>query len=167
MSNEENDGMEPMPVPANPDNGTPMQTEAYPNAADPMMADAGNYRALYPEIYYRLKPYVLMACDLMGTYGAEMPTQPQLEHVADGIYDHFRSDNPDMADYMDTAVSASADPPGDPRFRGRYQDRYADGYRGGFRSGYGGYFRRRGLGRDFIGALLLAELLGRGFYYGY
>lgn len=156
-----------MAVSANPGGMPQMQANVYSNEAmDPMMAVGGSYRALYPEIYYQLKPYILMACDLMSTYGPEMPTQPQLEHTADEIYENFCSDHPDMAGYMNTDVPASADPPGDPRFRGRHRDGYGSDFRG-FRPGYGGRNRRRGLGLDFIEALLLAELLGRGFYYDY
>lgn len=108
----------------------------------------GNH-AIYPEIFFKLRPHIDMTCDMIGTYGGIMPTQEQLEQLSDGILDGFCNMYPDMADYMH-----KDDPAGDPpRFRG------------GFRPGFGFGFRRRGLGRDLITSLLLAELLRRGFYY--
>lgn len=111
------------------------------NIAEEPMSNA----AIHPEIYFKLKPHIDMVCDLIGTYGGCMPTQSQLDQLSDGIFDDFCSMYPDMADYMHRS-----DPAGDPpRFRG------------GFRRG----FRRRGVGRDLIGSLLLAELLNRGFVF--
>jgi hypothetical protein len=109
--------------------------------------DAWTYRATYPELYFKLKPHIDMACDLVGTYGPIMPTSRQLEQLSDGIYEDFCKLYPDMAEYM-----RKDDPAGDP-----------PPFRDGFRPGFG--FRRRGLGRDFIDTLLLSGLLSRGYYY--
>ena len=146
-------------VPMNNQSSMPEMMKTYPPAAvKPAMENVMTYRAIYPEVYYKLKPYITMTCDLIFSYGAVMPTQQQLEEMSDGIYDDFCKMHPDMADYMGKA-SEKDDPPGDPpAFRGAF--------RGGFRPGFGfGGFRRRGLGRDFVDALLLSELLGRGGYY--
>lgn len=119
-------------------------------AVSPVMENSMTYQAVYPEVYCKLKPYISMACDLMDSYGADVPTQQQVDGMVDEIYDGFCRIYPDMADYMG---KGSSDPAGDP-----------PPFRDGFRSGFG--FRRRGLGRDFIEALLLAELFGRdGFYF--
>jgi len=112
-----------------------------------MMDDILINSAVYPEIFFRLKPHIDMACDLIGVYGDIMPTQGQLEQLSDGIFDDFCNMYPDMAEYMHSDDSAGDPPP----------------FRGGFRPGFGFRFRRRGIGRDLIASLLLAELLGRGF----
>jgi len=62
--------------------------------------DAMTYRALYPEIYYKLQPYISAACDIMDSYGITMPTQKQLDDMTDGIYEEFVRTYPDMAEYM-------------------------------------------------------------------
>lgn len=154
-----NDGMAPMGnVPEYMSNmsnmpNMPEMKENYPMAMsnESMAEEPLSNRAIYPEIYFKLKPHIDMACDQIGTYGGSMPTQAQLEQVSDGIFDDFCNMYPDMADYMH-----KDDPAGDPPpFRG--------GFRRGFRPGFG--FRRRGLGRDLIDSLLLAGLLSRGFFF--
>ncbi|CDZ23723.1 hypothetical protein CCDG5_0592 [[Clostridium] cellulosi] len=115
--------------------------------------DAMTYRALYPEIYYKLQPYISAACDIMDSYGITMPTQKQLDDMTDGIYEEFVRTYPDMAEYM-SEQSTRNNPNDPPPFSGGFRR-----FRPGFR------FRRRGLGRDFISALLLAELLGRGRFF--
>jgi hypothetical protein len=157
MSNQENANIGQWGnVPQATQNNMPekMQQIAYPQtAAHPVMQEAMTYRAIYPEIYYKLKPYIVMACDVMDSCGAMIPTQQQVEQMSDGIYDDVCKMYPDMADYMSKSDNAKDDPPDDPPF-----------FRGGFRPGLGA-FRRRGLGRDFIEALLLSELFGRRRYY--
>jgi hypothetical protein len=127
--------------------------------AKPMINDTLTYQAVYPEIYYKLKPYMIMACDVLYSYGDMMPTQGQFEQICDGILDEFCKAYPDMADYMRKDDNAKDDPPEDPPY---YGGGFRDGFRGGSRPGFGfGRFRRRGLGRDLVGTLLLAELLDR------
>lgn len=129
--------------------GTPMSPgmsqmeQAFSQTAESPMVEN---EATYPDICYRLAPYIAKAGDMMAAYGMDMPTQQQLEEMADGIFEEFTAANPDMADYMGRSSSqVAADPPP---------------FRGGFRPMFG--FRRRGIGRDLIEALLLAELFGRG-----
>lgn len=155
MSSQESSNMGPMgSTPMNNQSVMPEMMQSYPpTAVNPALEDVMTYRAIFPEIYYKLKPYISMTCDLIFSYGM-MPTQQQLEEASDGIYNDFCAMYPDMAEYMSKS-GGKDDPPGDPPFRG--------GFREGFRPGFGfGRFRRRGLGRDFIDALLLSELLGRG-----
>ena len=156
MSTQGNANMRPMEgAPAPSEAGMPEMMPAYPKSeVSPVTEEAMNYRTLYPEIYYKLIPYIIMACDVMDTYGTKVPTQQQVEQMADGIYDDVCKMYPDMADYMRKSEAMKDDPPGDPPF-----------FPGGFRGGRGGYIRRRGLGRDLIETLLLAELLGRRRYF--
>lgn len=131
----------------------PDMKENYPQAVsnENMEEKPLSNNAIYPEVFFKLKPHIDMMCDLIDTYGGSMPTQVQLEQLSDGIFDDFCNMYPDMADYMH-----KDDPAGDPPpFRG--------GFRGGFRPGFGFGSRRRGIGRDLIDSLLLAGLLSRGF----
>lgn len=146
------DGMAPMgKFPENMNSKMPEVQENYPRAMNEegMAENPMLNSAIYPEIQFRLKPHIDMVCDLIGTYGGGMPTQGQLEQLSDGIFDDFCDMYPDMANYMHRD-----DPAGDP----------PPFFRGGFRPGFGFRFRRRGLGRDLISTLLLAELLRRGFF---
>lgn len=106
------------------------------------------YGPVYPELYMKLRPHIDMACDILNTYGPVMPTQRQLEQVSDGVLEEFCALYPEMVDYMHRD-----DPQGDPpSFFG-------------MPGGRPGRFRRRGIGRDLISTLLLAELFNRGFFF--
>lgn len=165
MSSPENMNMPPMgsahgsfPAASMPET---MQPAAAPPAAappavtPPAMQETATYAAVYPEVYYKLRPYILMECDILDSCGAAMPTQQQVEQMADYIFEHACTMYPDMGDYLRKCDGMKDDPPDDSPFP-----------RGGFRPGFGFRpFRRRGLGRDLIEALLLAELFGRRRYY--
>lgn len=116
--------------------------------SNPTMQKVCTYRAVYPEVYYKLKPFVSMVCDAINPCGDMMFTQQQVDQIVDGIYDDACKMYPEMSDYLRKYDPMQDDPSGDP-----------PAPRGFGRPGFG--FRRRGLGRDFIEALLLAELLGR------
>lgn len=136
--------------------GQAQQQPVYPQtSAQPVTQDTATYGAVYPEVYYKLRPYILMGCDIMDAYGATMPTQQQVEQMSDRIFEDACKMYPDLAGYLRKYDDAKDDPPQDPPFpRGRFRPG----------AGFGG-FRRRGLGRDLIEALLLAELFGRRRYY--
>lgn len=154
MINQENSNMEPMGENRlNSQSGTSDMMQDYPMV----------YRSVYPEIYYKLMPFVSMTCDLIFSYNM-MPTQEELEEMSDGIHDDFCRMYPDMKEYM----GKSEENDDSPAFRSVFRDDrgFGQGFGGfggnvGFGPGFGG-FRRRGLGRDLIYALLLSELLGRG-----
>lgn len=137
--------------------GAPEPMQAAPAIQQPAtnaeMNEAKAYQALYPEIVYKLQPYILMACDEMDTYGIAMPTQQQMENMSDSICENVCRMYPDMRSYLHSGDTAS-DPPDDPPFVPT-----------AYRRGFGGRFRRRGIGRDLIDTLLLAELLNRRRYY--
>ncbi len=141
MINQENSDMEPMrDMRLNTENDMTELTQDYPMV----------YRSVYPEIYYKLIPFVSMTCDLIISYNM-MPTQEILEEMSDDIHEDFCRMYPDMKEYM----GKTEEQDDTPVFRSVFRDNR------GFTPGYGG-FRRRGLGRDLIYALLLSELLGRG-----
>jgi hypothetical protein len=58
-------------VPMNNQSSMPEMMKTYPPAAvKPAMENVMTYRAIYPEVYYKLKPYITMTCDLIFSYGA-------------------------------------------------------------------------------------------------
>lgn len=100
------------------------------------------YRVIYPELYYRLQPYVLSACDELDSYDT-MPSQEMIEKMSDSIYEDMLRMYPDFSDYIREHGSNDSRAAMNPivsvqRFRPRS--------------------RRRGLFRDFIDILLLSEL---------
>ena len=77
MSTQESSNMGPMSnAPMNYQSSMPQMMQAYPQmAAAPAMENAMTYEAVYPEIYYKLKPYITMTIDIIFLNGAMMPTQ--------------------------------------------------------------------------------------------
>ena len=57
------------------------------------------YRLIYPEIYYKLQPYIMMVCDQMDVYNT-VPTQEMVESMTDAIYDDVVRMFPDIAEYV-------------------------------------------------------------------
>lgn len=129
---------------------------AQPNVKS-LLEETKKSRALYPEIHYKLQPFITSTCDAIESSGV-MPTQHDLDDITDDVLNDFCNMYPDMANYM-----KANDNDNDPNeavqtqiFGGGYRP---DRYRG---------FRRRGLGRDLILSLLLAGLGGRRYpYYPY
>lgn len=106
-------------------------------------------RMSYPEVYYKLQPFVFAMCDQMGGY--MMPTQDMVDQMSDDIYMDVTTMYPDMAEYArEYEVGASVETS---QF-GRDFDR-----------GNRGRFRRRGVFRDVIDILLLNELFRRGRWF--
>ena len=106
----------------------------------------------FPEIYYRLQPYIMMVCDHFSSFLVAMPSQDQLDTIADSIYDDVCKRDPGMAEYLQNQAGKN-DPP-DPK---NDPDPMFD-----FDPPYGRWrFRRRGLPRDLIEILLLSELFNR------
>lgn len=141
----------------NPSNMSNMMLSNSQMSVSPSTSQSMTAAVTYPEIYYKLQPYLSMVRDSLVSMGRN-PTQEELDQVSDSIYDDICRRDPDLKAYLEKYEPK--DPPeGDPPFRG--------GFRGGFRPGFGFGFRRRGLGRDFIDALLLAQLFGRPYPYPY
>ncbi|NLY71751.1 MAG: hypothetical protein GX076_08780 [Clostridiales bacterium] len=114
---------------------------------DSAVKDAMEFRMVYPEIYYKIQPFVLMMCDEMDAYGTGMPTQEMIDHMTDHIYDNLCRMYPELRESAEeTAKEVNV------QFRP-----YGYGRR-----------RRRGFLGDLINILLLTELFGRRrrrFYY--
>lgn len=114
----------------------------------PKMEDNMSCNLCYPEVYYKVQPFVMSACDQMNSFGRLMPNQEMLDQVSDDIYTNVCMMYPDLEEYTSCYNMKSS-------VESTQRDR--DYYRN-----YG--FRRRGLFRDFIDLLLLNELLRRGVY---
>jgi hypothetical protein len=124
------------------------------NAENAVNAQVMEYRSVYPEVYYKLQPYVMMVCDQMDTYGPMMPSQEMMDKMADNIYDDICAMYPDIAEYARSAENTMPDTEAVEtitQFRGF--DRGRD-----FRRRR---FRRRGVFRDLIASLLLSEFSRR------
>ncbi len=126
-----------------------VQSPYYPSEATPAIAKSMSYQMVYPEVFYKLHPYIMMICDQMDTYGSSMPTQEMVEQMTDCIYDDICRMYPDMAEYARNNEKKGNDDPAAieviSRFPGMFRPR----------------FRRRGLFRDLIDILLLSELFRR------
>jgi hypothetical protein len=127
---------------------------------DRMMAS----QPVYPEVFYKLQPYIMMACDQMDPMGEAMPSQEMVDQMSDNINNEFVQAHPDLAEYVreneNMPRGEAADLPVINFFPGRFY--------GGPRF-FGRPFRRRGVFRDLIGTLLLSELFrrrrGRRYWY--
>jgi hypothetical protein len=122
-----------------------------------LVAEAKKHRALYPEIHYKLKPFISVTCDAIQASGVN-PSAEEMDEITDNIYEDFCKVHPEMENYMKAGTESNDTPEAVQTigFGGRYGYGYGYGYPG---------FRRRGLGRDLIGSLLLGELTGRGYPY--
>ena len=129
-----------------------------PSTARSLTEETRRQRALYPEIHYKLEPFISNTCDIIESSGV-MPSQQELDEITDNIYDEFCQMYPDMENYMKANDSDNDMPEAIPA-----QFAYGGRYRPGR-----GRFRRRGIGRDLISALLLARLFGgrRPYYPSY
>ena len=122
-----------------------------PSCPENMMPKMGSmaYQVVYPEVFYKLQPYIMMVCDQMDTYGSAMPTRETVEYLTDCIYDDVCRMHPDMVEYVrensqNAGLEAETMAPifdRDRDFRRR--------------------FRRRGIFRDLIDILLLSEFSRR------
>jgi hypothetical protein len=122
-----------------------------------LVEETKKHRAMYPEIHYKLEPFISMTCEAIESTGM-MPSQDEMDDITNSVYDDFCRMHPDMANYM---KANDNDNDNDMPEAVPTQLFLGGGYRPG---GYGG-FRRRGLGRDLISALLLSRLFGRRHFY--
>ncbi|MCX7615755.1 MAG: hypothetical protein N2Z65_08380 [Clostridiales bacterium] len=125
--------------------------EQYQYFQPPMMEKMMAYQAVYPDVFYKVQPFVMMACDQMDTYGS-MPSQDMIEQMADVIYEDVRRMYPDLNEYVgeyERNVNSSS-----PDLEVVNHVPRSPGM-------FGRPFRQRGLFRDLIGILLLSELFRR------
>lgn len=120
---------------------------AYQRQEPPAPVRREDHQLVYPDVYYIIKPHIDQACARIGRYG-RMPTQEEMEQMADGICDELMRSHPELGEYIHDFGDAELYKP--------TQFGPGRGFRRGFR-------RRRGLFRDLIGILLLQQLFGRRF----
>jgi hypothetical protein len=126
--------------------GSTQPAKASQTGVSPAMA----YQTAFPEIYYKLQPYIMMVCDQIDALGSTMPSQDMLDRISDSIYDDMNRRYPDLAEYARTQEEkANSDPV-------IQAARFGDDP-----PMFGWRFRRRGLFRDLIDILLLSELFRR------
>lgn len=106
-------------------------------------------RRAYPEVFYKVQPYIMMVCDEMDANDSAMPTQETIDNISDSIYDDVCRMYPDIAEYARGFDNLKMDPPIERGEFGREPEMFNR------------RFRRRGLFRDFIDFLLLQELFRR------
>lgn len=156
MENFGNDAMNGMPGM----NGQPLERQGMPPPMTQADLDAMQaYQAAYPEIFYKLQPYIMMLCDQMDTFGSAMPNQEMIEQMSDNIYEDLLRMYPDLADYVRSHDNAM------PEEEEAVEVITYGGFRPGGRRRRP--FRRRGLPRDLIQILLLSELARRRRRYYY
>ncbi len=122
----------------------------------PLTADiAGSGSAAYPEIYYKLQPHILMACDQMDAGNVAM-TKHLMDNAADNIRANVMRTNPEVAGYTGDGKSPNAMP--------EAREAITYGYGPGSGIGYDSSYQSRGFLRDLIDILLLAEYYRRRRY---
>jgi hypothetical protein len=132
--------------------------EAYPAAPQPVSPPPHCYREekmpmqrvwccemTYPEIFYKVQPFIMLACAQIDSYGSAL-TCEMLDQMGDGVYHDVCHIYPEMAEYGRSQESGASNMPMASVQFGRSP---------------GGRFRRRGLLRDLIDILILYELFGR------
>ena len=120
----------------------------YPTEEKTLMAEAFHDQAVYPEVFYKVQPFIVMACDQMEAMGG-MPTQSMIDQMTDRIYEDVCQMYPEMAEYAQSTALQENDQLLSVQYGRRYNRRSQS------------RFRRRGLFRDLIDILFLYELLGR------
>ncbi|MEL7656864.1 MAG: hypothetical protein AAGU75_13265 [Bacillota bacterium] len=108
----------------------------------------------YPEVYYKIQPFVMTTCDQIDTHNRAMISQEMFDQMSDGIYTNVCMMYPDLAEYANCQDMSSY----------VETERFRDFDRGR-RFFPRRRFRRRGLFRDFIELLLLNELFRRGRFF--
>lgn len=94
----------------------------------------------YPEIYYKVQPFIIFACDQMES-SKHMINQNMLDQVGDDIYTKVCEMYPDIEEYANQyPIKMSVE-------SSQRQRRF---------------FRRRGVFQDFVDLLLINELFRRG-----
>lgn len=105
---------------------------------------------VYPEVFYRLQPYIMMVCDNAEANGITMPTQEMIETITDNIYEDIVRSNPDIAEYVRSQEQQERS--------GTYDRQTSLAVQGPW---FRPRVRRRGLFRDLIDILLLTEFSRR------
>jgi len=117
-----------------------------------MQGEEMYYQGVYPEVYYKVQPFVMMACDEMDAYNMGMPSYDMLRRISDQIHDDVVRMYPDLMEiegeeeFMEMSHEAAV--------AYNMTDGFAESQR--FRPR-----RRRRFLRDLIDILLLTEFFRR------
>jgi len=109
-----------------------------------------DFARIYPDVFYKIQPYIMMICDQMDSYyGDTPPSQEMLDQISENIANMLMEMYPDLQEYAreyeqraDADQTVSEVITRSPFFRGRR-------------------FRRRGLFRDLIDILFFSEFFRR------
>lgn len=119
----------------------------------PKTGDNLPMQLVYPEIFYRLQPFVILVCDEFERYSVT-PTQEIIDQATNSICAEACRIYPDLMYYSYNQASNDDDPPFmrefDLRRRGDFDHDF-----------FMRRFRRRGNFQDLVSILLLSELFRR------
>lgn len=139
-----------------------MPQRQVPTQVEPMQAS--DLEAQFPELYYKLKPYIMMVCDQMERRGLSEPSQDMVDELADKIYEDVITLYPDVADYARNNEPMTSEEAVPAVVVTDYSRSFGNRNR---RGRYWRPFRRRGVVKDLITILLLSELGSRRNRYYY
>jgi hypothetical protein len=57
-----------------------------------------SYQGIYPDVYYKVQPFVMMACDEMDAYGSGLPTRSMVRQISDQIHSDVARVHPDLTE---------------------------------------------------------------------
>lgn len=118
-----------------------------PNIMGNQMPEISN---VYPEIFYRLQPYIIMMCDQLDAYyGNTMPGPDMMDQITENMYKDIQEMYPDIAEYAREQENKEKTEPAISEVIARNPRIYRRG------------FRRRGLLRDLVDILFLSEFSRR------
>lgn len=115
------------------------------------------YQKVYPEIYYKIQPFVLSVCDQVDAFGCGAFNYDELETMTETIYNDLCKVYPEFTkynddyndDYNDNNNFTSSIEDAEPVYAPMYNRRYR---------------RRQNIFRDMIEILLLTEIFRRRRY---
>ena len=63
---------------------------------------------LYPEIYYKVEPYILSACDEMHSFGSAMPNKKAISAMSEKVYKQVTEAYPELRNYETESIDVKA-----------------------------------------------------------
>lgn len=105
-----------------------------------------NYQCIYPDVYYKVQPFVMMACDEMDAFNCGMPTHDMVWQISERICEDVCRVHPDLAEREHSQGMS-------------YEAASAYGVPGSFAEAQ--QWRRGGFFRDLVTIILLNEFFRR------
>lgn len=144
--------MQPTPMQPTPMQPTPMPQTSATQEMVPKPNDNLPIQLVYPEIFYRLQPFVILVCDEFERYNVT-PTQEMIDQASNSICAEACRIYPELMHYSYNQAG-NDDPPFirefDLRRRGDFDHDF-----------FMRRFRRRGHFHDLVSILLLSEIFRR------